>query len=91
VVDVTRNGPAAIVGVAPGDVIVKVGVAQTDVASPKDVVAGVEAERKTKKSVLLLLNRGGDIRYVAVRLNVRGETDTGPGGQAPGPAGGAAP
>jgi serine protease Do len=91
VVDVTRNGPAAIVGVAPGDVIVKVGVAQTDVASPKDVVAGVEAERKTKKSVLLLLNRGGDIRYVAVRLNVRGETDTGPGGQAPGPAGGTAP
>jgi serine protease Do len=86
VVDVTPNGPAATVGVAPGDVIVKVGVAQTDVASPKDVIAGVEAERKTKKSVLLLLNRGGDLRYVAVRLN--GKTDTGTDGKAsdgPGP------
>jgi serine protease Do len=98
VVDVARNGPAATVGVAPGDVIVKVGVAQTNVASPKDVVAGVEAERKTKKSVLLLLNRGGDIRYVAVRLGESGKTgagtDTGTGtdGEAPpDPADGAAP
>ena len=54
-------------GIREGDLIVE--VAQEEVATPQDVLAKVKKVMKSKrKSVLLLLERGGDLRFVAVRL-----------------------
>lgn len=51
----------------PGDVIVMVG--QDDVTQPSDVADGVkEANELKRKSVLLLVDRQGDERFVAVPL-----------------------
>ena len=67
VIDVESSSAAAEKGIRPGDVIVE--VAQQEVSSPADVSKKVAEIRKSdKKSVLLLLNRGGDLRFVAVRL-----------------------
>ena len=67
VIDVESASAAAEKGIRPGDVIVE--VAQQEVSSPADVSKKVAEIRKSdKKSALLLLNRGGDLRFVAVRL-----------------------
>ncbi len=58
---------AARKGIRPGDVIVE--VAQNDVRRPGDVVDRVAEEKASgRKSVLLLLASGGDLRFVAVRI-----------------------
>jgi len=58
---------AAQKGIRPGDVIVE--VAQNDVRRPGDVVDRVAEEKASgRKSVLLLLASGGDLRFVAVRI-----------------------
>ena len=68
IADVASDGPAAEKGVAAGDVIVE--VAQEEVATPQDVLRDVEKVRQQgKKSVLLLLSRGGDLRFVALRVD----------------------
>jgi serine protease Do len=60
-------GPAAEKGLEPGDVIVE--VAQEPVIQPKDVNAKVaKATAGNKKSVLLLVNRQGELSFVAVRV-----------------------
>ncbi len=67
VIDVEPASAAAEKGIRPGDVIVE--VAQQEVRSPGEIAKKVEEIRKSdKKSVLLLLNRGGDLRFVAVKL-----------------------
>ncbi len=67
VVEVDRSGVAARQGVRPGDIIVMVG--QDKVAGPDDVAAGVaQATRQKRGSVLLLLDRQGDQRFLAVPL-----------------------
>ena len=68
VVDVAPESPAAEKNIRPGDVIVQVqGVA---VRSPQDVTNHIAADRKAGKKVeLLLVNRGGELAYVAVKLN----------------------
>ncbi len=67
VVAVDDAGPSREKGVRPGDVIVE--VAQQEVRSPQEVKDKVaEAKKAGKKSVLLLLYRGGDLRFVAVKL-----------------------
>lgn len=67
VIDVESSSAAAEKGIRPGDVIVE--VAQQEVSTPADIAKKVAEIRKSdKKSVLLLLNRGGDLRFVAVRL-----------------------
>ena len=67
VVDVGSDSAAAEKGIRPGDVIVE--VAQEEVESPQDVEKKVSAVQKSeRKSVLLLIERGGDLRFVAVRL-----------------------
>jgi serine protease Do len=58
---------AAEQGMRAGDVIVQ--VAQEDVSSPDEAIAKIDKAKKDKrKSVLLLLNRAGDVRFVALKL-----------------------
>ncbi len=67
VVAINDAGPSREKGVRPGDVVVE--VAQQEVRSPQEVKDKVAEAKKTgKKSVLLLLYRGGDLRFVAVKL-----------------------
>ncbi len=67
VTDVVEGGPAAEKGVNPGDIIVEVG--QQEVRKPADVTARIqEAKKAGRKSVLLLIEGQGGLRFVAVRL-----------------------
>ena len=62
---VTGGSPAAEKGLKVGDVIVEVG--QEEVAGPADVGRKVrEAREGGRKSVLLLVESGGDLRFVAL-------------------------
>jgi serine protease Do len=68
VTDVSGDSPAAEKGIRPGDVIVE--VAQEEVKSPDQVMEKINKVKESKrKSVLLLLERGADLRFVAVRLD----------------------
>ncbi len=68
VVAVDDAGPSHEKGVRPGDVVVE--VAQQEVRTPQEVKDKVAAAKKAgKKSILLLLHRGGDLRFVAVKLS----------------------
>ncbi|MCC7273757.1 MAG: DegQ family serine endoprotease [Alphaproteobacteria bacterium] len=67
VTDVAADSPAADKGIQAGDVIVKVG--NRAVSTPDEVaerVAAAQGERR--KSVLLLINRQGNERFVALPL-----------------------
>ena len=65
---VTGDSAAAERGIRPGDIIVEVG--QEEVSTPSDVAGKVRAIKQLgSKSVLLLVQRGGDLRFVAVRLD----------------------
>jgi serine protease Do len=67
IVEVREGGPAGAESLRPGDVIVEVG--QEEVNSPPEVTAKVsQAEQDDKKSVLLLIDRQGDLRFVALRF-----------------------
>nr|WP_308013045.1 DegQ family serine endoprotease [Inquilinus sp. Marseille-Q2685] len=62
---VTGGSPAAEKGLKPGDVIVEVG--QAEVSAPADVAKKIDEARKGgRKSVLLLVESGGDLRFVAL-------------------------
>jgi len=68
---VEEGGPAAEKGVREGDVIVE--VAQQAVHSPEEALEKIEAARKAGardsggiKPVILLLNSGGDLRFVGL-------------------------
>jgi serine protease Do len=67
IVEVTDGSAAASESLRPGDVIVEVG--QEEVSSPPEVAAKVgQAQQEDKKSVLLLIDRSGDLRFVALRF-----------------------
>lgn len=68
VVTETQDGSgAAEKGIKPGDVIVEVG--QEEVSTPAQVASMVDkAKQAGRKSVLLLVERSGDLRFVAVRV-----------------------
>jgi len=67
VTEVASGSPASEKGVRAGDVIVEVG--QEEVKSPADVTAKVQKAREQgKKSILLLVERQGDLRFVALPL-----------------------
>ena len=67
VTEVDGASAAAQKGIRPGDVIVE--VAQEEVTSPDQVVEKVREVRNSKrKSVLILLQRAEDLRFVALRL-----------------------
>ena len=63
-----RKSPAAEKNIRPGDVIVE--VQNQAVHSPDDVAKRIDADSKAGKKVeVMLLNRGGDLAFVAVRLS----------------------
>ncbi len=67
VVDVKNDGPAAEKGIQAGDVIAKVG--NKAVTTPDQVRAEVRgATLEGRKAVLLLVNRHGEERFVAISL-----------------------
>lgn len=64
---VDPTSEAAMKGLVEGDVIVEAG--QTPVRSPVDLKKAVDTAREKKRSsILLLLSRDGDSRFVALRL-----------------------
>jgi serine protease Do len=65
---VDGNSVAAELGLRPGDVLVQVD--QTDVNSVDMAISLLEeAGKKGKKSVLLLLNRAGETRFVPLKID----------------------
>ncbi|MGH1480183.1 MAG: DegQ family serine endoprotease [Geminicoccales bacterium] len=67
ITEVSEGSTAGEENLRPGDVIVEVG--QEEVNSPPEVTAKVnEAKGEDKKSVLLLIDRKGDLRFVALRF-----------------------
>ena len=67
VTDVSNNSTASEKGMRPGDVIIEVG--QEEVRKPEDVAAKIQkAKDQGKKSILLLVDRKGDLRFVAIPL-----------------------
>jgi serine protease Do len=67
VTDVAKDGPAAEKGMRAGDVITE--VAQEEVKTPADVVKKIDAATKAgRKSVLLLVDRQGDLRFYALKI-----------------------
>lgn len=68
VTDIDTAGPAADKGVRAGDVVVE--VAQDSVKTTAQILAKIdEAKKAGRKSVLLLVDRQGDLRFVAVKLD----------------------
>ena len=66
--EVTPRGPARRHGIARGDVIEKIGA--TPVTSVGDVLAGIDTARAAgREAVLLLVNRGGSQRYLALPID----------------------
>ena len=68
IVDVAAESPAAEKNIHAGDVIVQ--VQGVPVKTPQEVTNRIAADRKAGKKVeLLLVNHGGELTYVAVKLN----------------------
>ena len=68
VTEVVQGSVAAERGIRAGDVIVE--VSQEEVASPADVIDKVRAVQDSeRRSVLLMIQRGDDLRFVALRLD----------------------
>jgi serine protease Do len=67
IVEVGQGSTAGEESLRPGDVIVEVG--QEEVNSVPEVTAKInQAREEDKKSVLLLIDRQGDLRFVALRF-----------------------
>ncbi|HYH21950.1 MAG TPA: PDZ domain-containing protein, partial [Azospirillum sp.] len=67
VTEVQNGSPASEKGMRAGDVIIEVG--QEEVKTPADVTAKLQKARdQGKKSILLLVDRQGDLRFVALPL-----------------------
>lgn len=68
VTEVASDSPAAEKGIRPGDVVVE--AAQEEVKDPAQVAAKIEEAKKAgRKSILLLIDRAGDLRFVALRVD----------------------
>ena len=68
VVEVAKDSSAAAKGVRPGDLIME--AAQQEVKSPGEISGWIdEAKKSGRKSILLLVARQGDLRFVALRLD----------------------
>ena len=70
ITEVKTNSPASEKGIVPGSIIRKIGVEQNIVRSIRGLGALVESARKAKrKSLLFLIERDGNSRFVALRLS----------------------
>jgi serine protease Do len=68
VVEVAKDSPGAEKGLRPGDVIME--AAQEEVKNATQVAGRVaDAKKSGRKSILLLVERQGDLRFVALRLD----------------------
>ncbi|HUC69560.1 MAG TPA: DegQ family serine endoprotease [Stellaceae bacterium] len=68
IVDVAKNSSAADKGFHPGDLIME--AAQEEVKNPGDLATKIdEAKKSGRKSILLLVQRQGDLRFVALRVD----------------------
>lgn len=68
ITEVNESGPSAEKGLQPGDVIIQ--VSQSDVDSPGDVMRKVdEANAQGRKSILLRVQSGQGLRFVAIRID----------------------
>jgi len=68
VVDVAKDSSAADKGFHAGDVIME--AAQEEVKTPADLATRIdEAKKSGRKSILLLVQRQGDLRFVALRVD----------------------
>ena len=68
VVDVVKDGPGAEKGLRPGDVIME--AAQEEVKTASQIAGKVaDAKKSGRKSILLLVERQGDLRFVALRID----------------------
>ena len=68
VTDVEDGGAAAEKGIRPGDVVVE--VSQDEVTSPDQIAEKIEQARASgRKSVLLLLEGQGGLRFIALRID----------------------
>jgi serine protease Do len=68
VLDVAKDSPGAEKGLRPGDVIME--AAQEEVKTASQVAGKVSDARKSgRKSILLLVERAGDLRFVALRID----------------------
>ncbi len=67
ITQVTNDGPAAEKGIKAGDVIVE--ISQEEVTGPGDVKKKIdEAKERGRKSVLLLIEGQGGLRFVALQI-----------------------
>ena len=68
VVDVNKDSPAAEKGLKAGDVIME--AAQEEIKSANQVAGKIDDAKKAgRKSILLLVERKGDLRFIALRLD----------------------
>jgi serine protease Do len=68
VVDVVKDSPAAEKGLKPGDVIME--ASQEEIKSAGQIVSKIDDAKKAgRKSILLLVERQGDLRFIALRLD----------------------
>ena len=68
VVDVAKDSPAAEKGLKAGDVIME--AAQEEIKSTNQVAGKIDDAKKAgRKSILLLVERQGDLRFIALRLD----------------------
>jgi serine protease Do len=71
VVEVQTNSPGSEKQLKAGDVIVE--VAQEEVKSPAQVVDKIEEAKKAgRKSVLMLIDRAGELGWKALRIDGKG-------------------
>ena len=68
ITDIDNGGPSADKGMKAGDIVVE--VAQDDVKTTDQILNKLdEAKKAGRKSVLLLVDRQGDLRFVAVKID----------------------
>jgi len=68
VLDVSKDSPAAEKGLKAGDVIME--AAQEEIKSTSQVAGKIDDAKKAgRKSILLLVERQGDLRFIALRLD----------------------
>jgi serine protease Do len=68
ITDIDNGGPSADKGMKAGDIVVE--VAQDDVKTTDQILSKLdEAKKAGRKSVLLLVDRQGDLRFVAVKID----------------------